>query len=108
MKIKKIKPPRKFQVGRVKNKIFIKDVAQIKVKAGEKVNINNNDINVEILPWGFLIKNELVKKTNSNFIFAGSNENKIHLLAFNKNKKDSFFEYCKNEKLKKIPIKKII
>lgn len=108
MKIKKIKPPRKFQVGLEKNKIFIKDVAQIKVKAGEKVNINKKGINIEVLPWGFLIKNELIKKNSSNFIFAGSSENKIHLLAFNKNKKDSFFEYCKNEKLKKISIRKII
>lgn len=108
MKIKKFKLPRKFQVGLIKNKIFIKDVAQIKVKVGEKININNNDIDLEIMQWGFFIKNEIIKKTKSKFIFAGSNENKIHLLAYKKNKKKTFLSYCKNEKLKKIQIKRII
>jgi len=108
LKIKKITPARKFQVGIKKNNIFIKDVAHISVSSGDEIKIKKKDLIIEVTNWGFLVKNNLIKNINSKFIFAGSNANKIHLLLYKKNKKKLFLNYCKNEKLKKIPIKKII
>ena len=108
MKIKNIKPPRKFQVGIKKNNIFIKDVSHIELKAGEKVKINNKDLSIKVTSWGFFIENDLLGTKDSNFLFAGANFNKIHLLSYKKKKKAYFNDYCKKEKLKKIPIKKFI
>jgi hypothetical protein len=106
MKIKIIKPARKFQVGLKKNKIFINDTINIKVKKHEKININNNlFINVE--NWGFFLKNNLHNKKNI-FCFAGKNSNKIHLLFCESKKKSFFLNYIKNENLKKINIKNLL
>ena len=87
MKIKNIKPPRKFQVGIKKNNIFIKDVSHIELKAGEKVKINNKDLSIKVTSWGFFIENDLLGAKDSNFLFAGANFNKIHLLSYKKKKK---------------------
>ena len=78
------------------------------MKAGEKVKINNKDLSIKVTSWGFFIENDLLGAKDSNFLFAGANFNKIHLLSYKKKKKAYFNDYCKKEKLKKIPIKKFI
>jgi hypothetical protein len=105
MRIKIIKPARKFQVGLKKNKIFIKDTINIKVKEREKININNN-LFINIENWGFFLKNNLQSKKNI-FCFAGKNSNKIHLLFYVNKKRKFFVSYLKKENLKKINIKNL-
>ena len=78
MKIKKIKPPRFFQVGLKKNKIFIYDLMHIKMKPKDIVEVNKS-IKVKSEEWGFFIENNVTKNNKLKFIFAGSHYNKIHL-----------------------------
>ena len=104
LKVKRNKPPRIFQVGLKKNKIFIKDVAHIFTKTGEIIKINN-DLSIKNYSWGFFIQNKINEKKNYKYILAGSDKKKIHLLSYNPKKKKYFDKYCKIEKLRKIKIK---
>ena len=104
MKVKKYKFPRIFQVGLKKNKIFIKDIANIFMKTGEIIEINN-DLSIKNYSWGFFIQNKINKTKKSKYILAGSDKEKIHLLSYNPKKKFFFDKYCKIEKLRKIKIK---
>jgi len=106
MKIKIIKPARKFQVGFKKNKIFLSDTINIEVKERERIDINNN-LAINIENWGFFLKNNLRRKKNI-FCFAGRNFNKIHLLSYENKKKKFFMNYLKKENLKKINIKNLL
>jgi hypothetical protein len=106
MRIKIIKPARKFQVGFKKNKIFLNDAINIKVKERERININNNLV-INIENWGFFLKNNL-RSTKNIFCFAGRNSNKIHLLSYDNKKKNNFMNYLKKENLKKINIKNLL
>lgn len=76
------------------------------MKPKETVELNKS-IKINSEEWGFFIENNLTKNDKLKFIFAGSNYNKIHLLAFLRNKIKQFNYYCKIEKLHKIEIKKL-
>jgi len=104
MKIKKINPPRKFYPNNKKKNITLLDTLHIKVKANEEYIIDK-EIFIETKKWGFLIKNDLLKKNKKIFSLMGSSH--ADHLVFYKNKK-LFDIYCKKEKQKKISIQNFL
>ena len=112
MRIKKILPLREFQVGKKKNKIFLRDTLNIKgLKLNNKIIIKNDkmELNYLFLNDGFSLDENLLKKNKSYFFeFIGNNKSKIHLALVNYKKKNLYIDYCKKEELKRIKIKKLL
>ena len=99
MKIKKIKPPRKFYPTNNK-KLCLKDTLHINVDENETY-VLNNDISFKIKKWGFMLENNLDK----NFLFMGS-QIADHLIQVKDKKK--LKEYCKKESQILVPISKFL
>lgn len=99
MKIKKIKPPRKFYPTNNK-KLCLKDTLHINVDENETY-VLNNDISFKIKKWGFMLENDLHK----NFLFMGS-QIADHLIQVKDKKK--LKEYCKKESQILVPISKFL
>tara|TARA_B100000886_G_scaffold275859_1_gene199797 strand:+ start:2073 stop:2420 length:348 start_codon:yes stop_codon:yes gene_type:complete len=112
MRIKKIHPPRTFQVGKKRNKIFLKDTVHIKISEKEKIFLplpNNSPLKFEFKKWGFILENNIKKnKKNINYKFFGTNSRKMHLICYFKKFEKKFYKYCKDENLKIVNINKFI
>lgn len=113
MRVKKILPPRVFQVGLKKNKIFIKDTLHLYLKKGENIIFpttkQTKPIELKMEKWGFILNADICKNNKDiDFKFFGANKKKIHFIAFFKKFKTKFKKYCQEEKLTVINVKKFI